>query len=216
MDSNSNSVNVSKFKKFLDGESVVYKLEVSDTSLYLLLCNVNQSFGKEIISGLLEKSGEKLNFQKISSNDEEKNLDSNVIYSFQDLNQRFSNGLNLPTEVNQKIIRDISNDQWKDKYLHLVYYEGEFLIKSYEDQDSNGNDSAQIILGVFLTEKEKIFSLLETGDDLILNDFKEEVRGKVSDLFYYEEEEVGEQDQDQEYYKKVKKNDEGKIKYKNF
>lgn len=215
----SNSVNVNKFKKFLDEESILYKLEFSDTSLYLLLCNINQSFGKEILSGLQRKIGKELNFQKLAEEEVEgegegDNPEKKMIYSFQDLNQKFSNGLNLPSFVNQQIIKEISKDEWKDKYVHLIYKDEEFLIKSYEDQDYI--DKSQIILGVFLTEKDKIFSLLESENDMILNDFKEELKDKVSDLFYYnenEDEEINQSgDQDQEYYKRVKRNDEGRQK----
>lgn len=213
----SNSVKLNKFKKFLDEESILYKLEFSDTSLYLLLCNINQSFAKEILSALQRRTGKELNFQKLSEVEEVEGEGEGdkpkkkIIYSFQDLNQKFSNGLNLPSFVNQQIIKEISKDQWKDKYVHLIYKDEEFLIKSYEDQDYI--DKSQIILGVFLTEKDKIFSFLESENDMILNDFKEELKEKVSDLFYYDEDEEINQsgDQDQEY-KRVKRNDEGRQK----
>jgi hypothetical protein len=204
----SNSVNINKFKKFLDEDSVVYKLEISDTSVYLLLCNTNQSSGKEIIKGFLTKIGKQIKFQKLSEEAEEDDSEKKTIYSFKNLIQRFSKDSIIPSAVNQQIIKDISKDQWKDKYLHLVYKDEDFLIKSYEDKDYS---ISQIILGVFLTEKDKIFSLLDSDDEFILNEFKEEVKGKVSDLFYYDEDEEINQsgDQDQEYYKKVKRNDEG-------
>jgi hypothetical protein len=199
---------IAKAKKYLDEESVVYKLEIAETPVYLLLCNVHKDFGKEIISGLLEKVSEKLSII---------HDDSNGVFKFLDLNERFSNGLHLPTGIHQDTIKDICRDQWKEKYLNLVYSNGEFFIRSIDDLDLE--DENMIILGVFLTDKEKLFSIinaesegeLEKDKFLFLSEFKEEVTAKVSDLFYYEDER--EEDEDEggdEYYKKVKRMDEGK------
>ena len=201
---------IAKAKKYLDEESVVYKLEIAETPVYLLLCNVHQDFGKEIISGLLEKVSEKLNI--ISE-------DSNGVFKFLDLNERFSNGLHLPTDIHQEIIKEICKDQWKEKYLNLVYSNGEFLIRPIDDLDLE--DENMIILGVFLTDKEKLISIINAEAEsqgeldkdkiLFLSEFKEEVTAKVSDLFYYEvEREEDEGEEGDEYYKKVKRMDEGK------
>lgn len=167
--------NLSKID-FLNTNSRIYSLTLSDLNFYFLVLNVKEQSSTELIKFLMQEN--KVLISKPVENDENS-------FSITTLNEEFKE----VTDSNKELIKDLILNEFGNKYACLVNVKGDNLITFNVEGMMNSEEDVRV-QGVILSQKEadSILDLLNKGENLVIGDFKEvDEIDKISSLFFEEE-----------------------------